>query len=46
MILNVWLSTVLMDIMIKLIDELMTIYKDGYLMLVGMFKHYIQFWVW
>jgi hypothetical protein len=35
-----------MDIMIKLIDELMIIYKDGYLMLVGMFKHYIQFWVW
>jgi hypothetical protein len=30
-----------MDTMIKLIDELMTIYKDGYLILVGMFKHYI-----
>jgi len=32
--------------MIKLINEFMVIYKDGYLMLVGVFKHYIQFWVW
>jgi len=31
----------LLDIMIKLIDEFMIIYKDGYLMLVRVLKHYI-----